>query len=166
MWQKGETLAGKVNFEQSRAALVGLGPGIIVSPHEFRSPLAQGRLCRRYAGLGVMTLRLALFLLFLVPMAARAADRYAEAKTIILGQCAACHRVPGVPGAVGGVGPSLKGFAKRQIVAGKLPNSPANLVRWLMHPQQIVPGNAMPELGLTEDQARKIAAYLYTLDKE
>jgi cytochrome c2 len=102
----------------------------------------------------------------LLPLAgADAADKFAEAKTIIGRQCAACHRVPGVPGAVGNVGPSLQGIARRQIVAGKLPNSPANMVRWLMHPQQVSPGTAMPELGLTEDQAGKIAAYLYTLTK-
>lgn len=104
-------------------------------------------------------------LLILIPGVAQAADTYAEAKQMIGRQCAACHTVPGVPGAKGAVGPSLKGIAKRQIIAGKLSNSPANMVRWLMHPQQIVPGNAMPELGLTQDQASKIAAYLYTLDK-
>lgn len=104
-------------------------------------------------------------LLILVPGIAQPAEPYAEAKQMIAHQCAACHTVPGVPGAKGAVGPSLKGIAKRQIIAGKLANSPANMVRWLMHPQQIIPGNAMPELGLTQDQASKIAAYLYTLDK-
>ena len=104
-------------------------------------------------------------LLLLAPGAAQAAEPYAEAKQMIARQCAACHTVPGVPGAKGAVGPSLKGIAKRQIIAGKLSNSPANMVRWLMHPQQIVPGNAMPEMGLTQDQASKIAAYLYTLEK-
>jgi cytochrome c len=103
---------------------------------------------------------------FLPLSGAHAADRFAEAKAIIGKQCAACHRVPGVSGAVGSVGPSLQGIAKRQIIAGKLPNNPANMVRWLMHPQQVSPGTAMPEMGLTEDQARKIAAYLYTLDKQ
>jgi cytochrome c1 len=31
------------------------------------------------------------------------------------------------------------------------------------HPQSVVPGNAMPEMGITEAQARDIASYLYTL---
>jgi cytochrome c1 len=39
------------------------------------------------------------------------------------------------------------------------------MVRWLMHPQQVLPGTQMPDLGLTDDQARKIAAYLHTLNK-
>lgn len=104
-------------------------------------------------------------LLLLLPSAAEAGDRHAAAKSLIAAQCAACHTVPGVPGAVGRVGPSLKGIARQQIIAGKLANTPANMVRWLMHPQQVTPGNAMPEMGLTQDQARKIADYLYTLDE-
>lgn len=112
-------------------------------------------------------MRRLILLLALIPLAAaQAADKFAEAKKIIASQCAACHTVPGVPGAHGNVGPSLKGIARRQIIAGKLANNPANMVRWLMHPQRIVPGNAMPEMGLTQDQAAKIAAYLYTLDKQ
>lgn len=104
--------------------------------------------------------------LVLLPATGQAADRFAEAKTIIGAQCAACHTVPGVSGAYGDIGPSLKGIAKRQVIAGKLANSPDNMVRWLMHPQKVSPGTAMPEMGLTQDQARKIAAYLYTLDKK
>jgi cytochrome c2 len=101
--------------------------------------------------------------LFIAP--ADAANRYAQAKALIAAQCAACHRVPGVAGATGDVGPSLQGIARQQIIAGKLPNTGANMIRWLMHPQQVVPGNAMPEMGLTQAQARQIAAYLFTLDK-
>ena len=103
--------------------------------------------------------------LALVPFAARAADPNTEAKGIMAGQCSSCHTIPGVPGAFGDIGPSLKGMAARPTIAAKLPNNDANMVRWLMHPQQVVPGNAMPEMGLTPVQARKIAAYLYTLDK-
>ena len=44
-----------------------------------------------------------------------------------------------------------------------LRNNPENLVTWLRDPQQVVPGNAMPDLGLTDQQARDIAAYLYKL---
>jgi cytochrome c1 len=38
------------------------------------------------------------------------------------------------------------------------------MVTWLRDPQEIVPGNAMPDMGLSEEQARDITAYLYTLD--
>jgi len=110
-------------------------------------------------------MRLILALLVLTPFAAQAADPYAEAKSVMSAQCAACHTIPGVPGAFGDIGPSLKGIAKHPQIAGKLPNTNANMVKWLMHPQQVSPGTAMPELGLTQAQASKIAAYLQTLDK-
>jgi cytochrome c2 len=103
--------------------------------------------------------------LLLVPFAAHAADPFAQAKGVMSAQCSSCHVIPGVPGAFGDIGPSLKGVAKRPMIAGKLPNNTANMVHWLMHPQQVSPGTAMPELGLTSDQAGQIAAYLATLDK-
>jgi cytochrome c len=77
--------------------------------------------------------------------------------------CAACHTVPGVHGARGNVGPPLTRFGDRTYIAGMLRNEPKNLVTWLRHPQQVVPGNAMPDVGLDERDARDIAAYLYTL---
>lgn len=77
--------------------------------------------------------------------------------------CGACHRIPGIGDAKGDVGPSLAGFGDRVYIAGVLRNNPENLVTWLRDPQQVVPGNAMPDLGLTDQQARDIAAYLYKL---
>jgi cytochrome c2 len=74
--------------------------------------------------------------------------------------CPACHVVPGVPGAVGMVGPSLEGLAQRSYLAGTLQNSPDHLVQWIEHPQQIHPGTAMPEMGVTSHDARQIAAFL------
>lgn len=110
-------------------------------------------------------MRTLLALLILTPFAAHAADPNADAKTLMSAQCSACHTIPGIAGAYGDIGPSLKGIAKHPQIAGKLPNTPANMVKWLMHPQQVSPGTAMPELGLTQAQAAKIAAYLATLDK-
>jgi cytochrome c len=77
--------------------------------------------------------------------------------------CGACHIVPGIREAHGLVGPPLIYFSQRTMIAGELPNSPPNLVRWIQHPRQVEPKTAMPDLGLTEDQAIDIAAYLYTL---
>jgi cytochrome c1 len=48
-------------------------------------------------------------------------------------------------------------------LAGNLPNTPENLVRWIRQPQTIKPGNVMPDLGIGVRDARDIAAYLYTL---
>ena len=75
--------------------------------------------------------------------------------------CGSCHMIPGVAGADGRVGPSLAGIDERWSIAGRLPNTPANLVRWIMHPQEVDPGTLMPDLGVPAQQARDIAAYLY-----
>ena len=75
--------------------------------------------------------------------------------------CGSCHMIPGVDGADGRVGPNLAGVADRWSIAGRLPNTPANLVRWIMHPQEVDPGTLMPDLGVPTQQARDIAAYLY-----
>jgi putative membrane protein len=77
--------------------------------------------------------------------------------------CGSCHDIPGVPGAAGRVGPPLGGVASRLYLAGRLPNTPENLIRWITHPQAIEPGNVMPEMGVTDQDARDIAAHLLTL---
>lgn len=77
--------------------------------------------------------------------------------------CGACHNIPGIPDAVGRVGPPLDNIGVRTIIAGLLPNTPDNLVHWLRAPQSVVPGNAMPNMELDDHDARDVAAYLYTL---
>jgi cytochrome c len=77
--------------------------------------------------------------------------------------CIACHTIAGVPGARGLVGPPLDGIADRSYLAGELPNTPANMMRWIQHPREVEPHTAMPEMSVTEDDSRDIAAYLYTL---
>lgn len=77
--------------------------------------------------------------------------------------CGSCHEVPGIPDATGLVGPPLDHFANRGYIAGVLPNSQTNLEKWIRHPQQVVPGNAMPDMGIDARDARDITAYLYTL---
>ncbi|WP_310963390.1 c-type cytochrome [Nocardioides terrisoli] len=77
--------------------------------------------------------------------------------------CGSCHEVPGVAGADGLVGPPLTHFSRRGYVAGVLPNSEQNLEHWIEDPQSVVPGNAMPDLGVTHRDAIDITAYLYTL---
>jgi cytochrome c len=77
--------------------------------------------------------------------------------------CYACHTIDGVPGAHGLVGPPLDGIALREFIAGELPNTPQNLMLWIQHPRQVEPHTVMPEMGVTEQDSRDIAAYLYTL---
>ena len=78
--------------------------------------------------------------------------------------CDACHTIPGVPGADRLVGPSLAGLSRRMMLGGVLPNTPENLVRWIIDPPTYAPGTAMPVLGVTDRDARDIAAYLLTLE--
>ena len=77
--------------------------------------------------------------------------------------CGSCHTVPGVRDANGLVGPPLTDYGARSYIAGKLPNNFPNLVRWIMNPQAVVPGNAMPDLGVKKVDAQDIAAYLESL---
>jgi cytochrome c len=77
--------------------------------------------------------------------------------------CGTCHEIGGVPGAHGRVGPPLDGVGERSMIAGQLPNTPDNMVRWLLDPPAVEPGTAMPDLVNDEQTARDMAAYLYTL---
>jgi len=78
--------------------------------------------------------------------------------------CGSCHSVPGVRDAHGLVGPPLDHFGRRAYIAGELTNNGANLQRWIRDPQSVEPGTAMPNLGVSEIDARDIAAYLLTLE--
>lgn len=75
--------------------------------------------------------------------------------------CPACHTIPGIPGYGANVGPPLARLAARGYVGGVLPNLPQNLVRWLQDPQSVAPRTVMPNLGVSEAEARDMAAYLY-----
>jgi cytochrome c len=77
--------------------------------------------------------------------------------------CVACHAVQGVGTARGRVGPPLDGIANQRIIAGVLPNTQENLARWIIDPAAFAPNTAMPDVGVTEEHARDIAAWLHTL---
>ncbi|MFD1725807.1 c-type cytochrome [Rhizobium viscosum] len=76
--------------------------------------------------------------------------------------CAGCHTIPGIAGADGVTGPPLIGLSKRVYIAGVLENSSDNLVAWIVSPRRFSPQTAMPDTGLSEKQARDLAAYLYS----
>lgn len=77
--------------------------------------------------------------------------------------CQACHVIPGITGSDVHVGPPLAGLASRTMIAGSLPNTPDNLIRWIRNPQAVDPQTAMPNMGVTEMHAQDMAAYLATL---
>jgi cytochrome c len=63
------------------------------------------------------------------------------------------------------IGPPLSGFKNRAMIAGVLANTSENLIRWIQHPRSVDSYTGMPDLGLTTQEARDAAAYLYTPTK-
>jgi len=78
-------------------------------------------------------------------------------------QCAACHFIPNVQGSNGDAGPSLEYMGRLSYIAGGIPNQPDNMIRFLQNPPAVKPGTLMPSLGISEEEARHMAAYMYTL---
>ncbi len=75
--------------------------------------------------------------------------------------CGGCHQLSGIAQARGLAGPTLDGIGTRVFLGGRLENKPENLTRWIADPQGIAPGTAMPNLGVTPQDSRDIAAFLY-----
>src|ERR1700730_18040584 len=92
-------------------------------------------------------------------------------KVILQRGCGSCHTIPNIPGAAGTIGPNLGPngdilpvSGRKTIAGGVVPNnSPADLAKWIMDPQSLKPGTAMPKLGLSPDEAAAAAAYLYSI---
>jgi cytochrome c2 len=91
-------------------------------------------------------------------------DRRRGQHLIYVYNCGSCHQIPGIAEATGTIGPTLEGFGNRLYVSGLLLNTPDNVARWLRDPQHVLPGTAMPNMGITSLQAMDITAYLYTLE--
>ena len=77
--------------------------------------------------------------------------------------CIGCHEIPGLVGPEARLGPPLRDLGERRMLGGVLPNSPQNMVLWLRTPQAFTPHSAMPNLGVTERDARDMAAFLARL---
>lgn len=99
-------------------------------------------------------------------LAACARDSDAERGRVVLDryQCGVCHVIPGVPAAVGRVGPALDHYGQRPYIAGKFPNEPQTLVRWILDAPSMAPQTAMPAILMSQQEARDAAAFLYLLD--
>jgi cytochrome c len=76
--------------------------------------------------------------------------------------CAGCHTIAGIPGGDGQVGGPLKDVRQRVYVGGVVINSPDNMIKWIVSPQTFSPRSAMPATGISEAEARDVAAYLYS----
>lgn len=77
--------------------------------------------------------------------------------------CGGCHMIPGVEAATGQVGPELGGIARRVYIAGVITNTTDNLIRFIVDPKAVDDKTAMPRTAITADEARDVAAYLYSL---
>jgi cytochrome c oxidase subunit 2 len=77
--------------------------------------------------------------------------------------CINCHAVKGTV-ANGRFGPDLTHLMSRDtIAAGALPNTRANLVKWIQNPDAYKPGCLMPAMKLSDQDVDRIASYLVTL---
>lgn len=88
-------------------------------------------------------------------------DRGAE--VIVRHGCGGCHVIPGITRADGRVGPALGDVARRVYIAGVLTNTPQSLIAFIVNPKAADPKTAMPITGITEAEARDVAAYLYAI---
>ena len=76
--------------------------------------------------------------------------------------CVGCHTITGL--SAGQIGPDLTHFASRKRFAGSLMEStPENLAKWIEDPDHMKPGALMPNLGMTGEQSKALAAYLLSL---
>ena len=77
--------------------------------------------------------------------------------------CDSCHTIPGILTATATVGPPLTAIGRRTYLAGRIENTPENMMKWIMNPKGVDSLTAMPNTGVTDSDVRHIAAYLYTL---
>jgi len=78
--------------------------------------------------------------------------------------CVSCHVIPGVPNAAGTLAPSLASWSKQRKIVDTFPNTPANLQQWIQSPARLKPGTTMPDMNVSPEDSRDIAAYLYSLN--
>jgi cytochrome c1 len=65
-----------------------------------------------------------------------------------------------VANAQGAAGPPLERVAERSYLGGVLPNTRENMAQWIRDPRRFDPRTTMPAMGMTEQQASEMVAYL------
>jgi cytochrome c1 len=94
------------------------------------------------------------------PEAVAAASMPGE-KLFLSKGCVGCHSLNAFEAPKGMIGPNLANVGARTYIgAGTLKNTDDNLVRWIMNPQVIKQGVLMPNLGVSAEDAKALAAYL------
>jgi mono/diheme cytochrome c family protein len=79
--------------------------------------------------------------------------------------CDNCHIIRDMVGPKTHIGPSLESWHERKYIAGILPNTHENLVRWIVAPQSISPHTMMPDLEVIEPHAEQMARYLMATEE-
>jgi cytochrome c oxidase subunit 2 len=83
---------------------------------------------------------------------------------LFMERCAGCHAIRGTD-AAGQHGPDLTHLnSRRRIAAGLLPNTPEDLMDWIVNAQQLKPGSRMPSMTLSETEKLALSTYLSSLD--
>jgi cytochrome c oxidase subunit II len=97
-----------------------------------------------------------------VSAAAPQGPEYAKGEKLFMTKgCMGCHSLQAVKAPKGLIGPNLANVgARSHIAAGWLKNTDENLERWIREPQTVKKGVLMPNLGVTEEEARALRAYL------
>ena len=84
-------------------------------------------------------------------------------KLFLMKGCVGCHSLVALNAPKGLLGPNLANVgARTYIAAGTLPNNDENLAHWIRFPQEVKHGVLMPNLGVTEDEAKALVAFLRT----
>ena len=96
-------------------------------------------------------------------VALRGADADRGKAAILRYGCNACHAIAGTPDPSVVATAPLDGIGSRPFIAGTLGNTPDNLIKWIRFPHTVKPNGSMPELGVSDRDARDIAKYLYSL---
>lgn len=100
----------------------------------------------------------------LTPVPGLPGDPEAGRRAFLATGCGGCHTLAGIEGANGLAGPILTNVVLRPTLAGEaIPMSPETMTRWLLDPAAVKPGTSMPSVGLDEQEARDLTAYLYSL---
>lgn len=77
--------------------------------------------------------------------------------------CGSCHTIPGIRWPEGKVAPPLGSMTERALIAGRIPNRPELLARFVRDAPALVPGTTMPAMPLSEEESRDVAKYLYDI---
>jgi cytochrome c oxidase subunit 2 len=85
---------------------------------------------------------------------------FAEGKKLFA-TCSACHSLDATDPPKGMLGPNLANIGARAYIgAGTLPNTDANLARWIKNAQAIKPGIIMQEMPFKPEQIKALVTYL------